>query len=74
MNAHPMGILTSAVAALSTFYQDSIDPHDPTASRCSTIRLIAKMPTIAAFAYKKSIGQPFVYPDNSLDYEATSCG
>jgi citrate synthase len=70
MNAHPMGILTSAVAALSTFYQDSSDPHDDDGVEMSTIRLIAKMPTIAAFAHKKSIGQPFVYPDNSLDYES----
>jgi citrate synthase len=70
MNAHPMGILTSAVAALSTFYQSSSDPHDDDGVEMSTIRLIAKMPTIAAFAHKKSIGQPFVYPDNSLDYES----
>jgi citrate synthase len=70
MNAHPMGILTSAVAALSTFYQDSLDPHDPASVEISTARLIAKMPTIAAFAHKKSIGQPFIYPDNSLDYES----
>jgi citrate synthase len=70
MNAHPMGILTSAVAALSTFYQSSTDPHDDDGVEMSTIRLIAKMPTIAAFAHKKSIGQPFVYPDNSLDYES----
>ena len=70
MNAHPMGILTSAVAALSTFYQASSDPHDDDGVEMSTIRLIAKMPTIAAFAHKKSIGQPFVYPDNSLDYES----
>jgi citrate synthase len=69
MNAHPMGILTSAVAALSTFYQDSSDPHDAEGVEMTTVRLIAKMPTIAAFAHKKSIGQPFVYPDNSLDYE-----
>jgi len=70
MDAHPMGILTSAVGALSTFYQSSADPHDPADVEISTIRLIAKMPTIAAFAHKKSIGQPFIYPDNSLDYEA----
>jgi len=70
MNAHPMGILTSAVAALSTFYQDSSDPHDAEGVEMTTVRLIAKMPTIAAFAHKKSIGQPFVYPDNSLDYES----
>jgi citrate synthase len=69
-DAHPMGILASAVAALSTFYQSSEDPHDPEHVEISTIRLIAKMPTIAAFAYKKSIGQPYVYPDNSLDYES----
>ena len=70
MNAHPMGILTSAVAALSTFYQTSTDPHDDAGVEMSTARLIAKMPTIAAFAYKKSIGQPMVYPDNELDYES----
>ena len=70
MNAHPMGILTSAVAALSTFYQDSSDPRDAEGVEMTTVRLIAKMPTIAAFAHKKSIGQPFVYPDNSLDYES----
>jgi len=69
MDAHPMGILSSAVSALSTFYQGSDDPRDPDDVEISTIRLLAKMPTIAAFAYKKSIGQAFVYPDNSLDYE-----
>jgi citrate synthase len=69
-DAHPMGMLMSAVSALSTFYQTSEDPHDPSHVDISTIRLIAKMPTIAAFAHKKSIGQPFVYPDNSLEYEA----
>jgi citrate synthase len=70
MDAHPMGILASAVAALSTFYQGSEDPLDPADVEITTVRLIAKMPTIAAYAYKKSIGQPFVYPDNSLDYES----
>ena len=70
MDAHPMGILASAVAALSTFYQSSDDPHNRDDVEISTIRLLAKMPTIAAFAYKKSIGQPFIYPDNSLDYES----
>jgi citrate synthase len=70
MDAHPMGILASAVAALSTFYQSSENTMDPGNVEISTIRLIAKMPTIAAYAYKKSIGQPFVYPDNSLDYES----
>jgi citrate synthase len=70
MDAHPMGILASAVAALSTFYQGSEDPGDPEDVEITTVRLIAKMPTIAAFAYKKSVGQPFMYPDNSLDYES----
>jgi citrate synthase len=70
MDAHPMGILASAVAALSTFYQGSENPADPDDVEISSIRLIAKMPTIAAYAYKKSIGQPFTYPDNSLDYES----
>jgi citrate synthase len=70
MDAHPMGILASAAAALSTFYQATDDPSDPEDVEISTIRLIAKMPTIAAYAFKKSIGQPFIYPDNSLDYES----
>ena len=63
-----MPVLSSAVSALSTFYQDSLDPLDPDEVEISTIRLIAKLPTIAAYAYKKSIGQPFLYPDNSLSY------
>ena len=67
-DAHPMAVLSSAVSALSTFYQDSLDPHDAEHVEQSTIRLLAKMPTIAAYAYKKSIGQPFLYPDNSLGY------
>ena len=66
-DAHPMGTLSSAVSALSTFYQDSNDPHDPEQVHLSILRLMAKLPTIAAYAYKKSIGQPFLYPDNSLD-------
>jgi citrate synthase len=70
MDAHPMGILASAVAALSTFYGTSVDPRDAEDVEISTVRLIAKMPTIAAFAHKKSIGQAFIYPDNSLDYES----
>jgi citrate synthase len=61
-----MPVLSSAVSALSTFYQDSLDPFDDAAVELSTIRLLAKLPTIAAYAYKKSIGQPFLYPDNSL--------
>ncbi|MDT7615198.1 MAG: citrate synthase [Pseudonocardiales bacterium] len=65
-DAHPMPVLSSAVSALSTFYQDSLDPFDQDAVELSTVRLLAKVPTIAAYAYKKSIGQPFLYPDNSL--------
>ncbi|HEY4005751.1 MAG TPA: citrate synthase [Pseudonocardia sp.] len=65
-DAHPMPVLSSAVSALSTFYQDSLDPFDDAAVELSTVRLLAKLPTIAAYAYKKSIGQPFLYPDNSL--------
>jgi citrate synthase len=66
-DAHPMPVLSSAVSALSTFYQDALDPFDEDAVELSTVRLLAKLPTIAAYAYKKSIGQPFLYPDNSLD-------
>ena len=74
-NAHPMAVLSSAVSALSTFYPDSLDPFDPDADvEISTVRLLAKLPTIAAYAYKKSIGQPFLYPDNSLATWRTSCG
>ncbi|MBT0566436.1 citrate synthase [Williamsia sp. CHRR-6] len=65
-NAHPMPVLSSAVNALSAYYQDSLDPKDPAQVELSTIRLLAKLPTIAAYAYKKSVGQPFLYPDNSL--------
>jgi citrate synthase len=61
-----MPVLSSAVSALSTFYQDSLNPLDPEQVEISTIRLLAKLPTIAAYAYKKSVGQPFLYPDNSL--------
>jgi citrate synthase len=67
-DAHPMAVLSSAVSALSTFYQDSLDPFDPDHVEMSTVRLLAKMPTIAAYAYKKSVGQPFLYPDNTLGY------
>jgi citrate synthase len=67
-DAHPMAVLSSAVSALSAFYQDSLDPFDEEQVEISTIRLLAKVPTIAAYAYKKSIGQPFLYPDNSLGY------
>jgi len=65
-DAHPMPVLSSAVSALSTFYQDSLDPFDDAAVELSTVRLLAKLPTIAAYAYKKSVGQPFLYPDNSM--------
>lgn len=67
-DAHPMAILSSVVGALSTFYQDSLDPHDPRQREVSIHRLMAKLPTIAAYSYKKSCGQPFMYPQNHLDY------
>ena len=67
-DAHPMAMLSSVVSALSTFYQDSHNPFDEEQRHLSTIRLLAKLPTIAAYAYKKSIGHPFVYPRNDLGY------
>jgi citrate synthase len=67
-NAHPMSVLSSAVTALSTFYEDDLDPTDPAKVDISAIRLMAKLPTIAAYSYKRSVGQPLPYPDNSLDY------
>lgn len=67
-DAHPMAILSSVVGALSTFYQDSLDPHDPDAVELGIVRLLAKLPTIAAYSYKKSIGQPLVYPRNDVEY------
>ncbi len=67
-DAHPMAILSSVVGALSTFYQDALDPHDPAEVEVSIHRLLAKLPTIAAYAYKKAFGQPFIYPDNTLSY------
>ncbi len=67
-DAHPMAVLASAVAALGTFYQDTDDPYDPDDVEISTVRLIAKVPTIIAFAYKRSIGQSPVYPNNRLEY------
>lgn len=69
-DAHPMAELSSAISALSTFYQDNLDPFDAQQVESSTFRLLAKAPTIASYAYKKSIGQPMLYPDNSLDYVA----
>ncbi|MGB9377642.1 MAG: citrate synthase [Mycobacteriales bacterium] len=67
-DAHPMAVLSSAVSALSTFYQDSLDPFDSEHVEISTVRLMAKVPTIAAYAYKTSIGQALLYPNNSLGY------
>lgn len=67
-DAHPMAILSSVVSALSTFYQDSLNPLDERQVEVSIHRLLAKLPTIAAYAYKKSSGQPFVYPQNDLTY------
>jgi citrate synthase len=67
-DAHPMAIMCGVVGALSAFYHDSTDIADPEHRKISSHRLIAKMPTIAAMAYKYSVGQPFVYPDNNLSY------
>jgi citrate synthase len=67
-SAHPMSVLSSAVSALSTFYEDSLSIHDPEQIELSTIRLLAKLPVIAAYAHKKSLGQAFLYPDNSLGF------
>jgi citrate synthase len=67
-DAHPMAIMCGVVGALSAFYHDSTDISDPMQRRIASHRLIAKMPTIAAMAYKYSVGQPFLYPDNSLSY------
>jgi citrate synthase len=67
-DAHPMAILSSVVGALSTFYQDSLDPKDSAQVEMSIFRLMAKLPTIAALSHKKSVGQPSIYPKNSLGY------
>jgi citrate synthase len=67
-DAHPMGMLLGSVGALSTFYPDANDIQDPDNRYIQTIRLIAKMPTLAAFAFRHSNGQPYVYPDNDLEY------
>ena len=69
-DAHPMAIMCGVVGALSAFYHDSTDISDPWHREVAAFRLIAKMPTLAAMSYKFSIGQPFMYPDNSLDYAA----
>jgi citrate synthase len=66
--AHPMSVLSSAVSALSTYYEDSLSVHDPEQVEISTIRLLAKLPVIAAYAHKKALGQAFLYPDNSLSF------
>jgi len=67
-SAHPMSVLSSAVSAMSTYYGDSLDPKDPDQVELSTIRLLAKLPVIAAYAHKKSVGQAFLYPDNSRSF------
>jgi citrate synthase len=67
-DAHPMGMLVSAVAALSTFYPEAKSAADPETRRLQVVRLIAKMPTLAAFAYRHSLGMPYAYPDNELSY------
>ena len=67
-DAHPMAACSTMVGALSTFYPDSLDPRDPEQIELSTHRLVAKLPTLAAYAYKHSVGQPFLYPLNELDY------
>jgi citrate synthase len=69
-DAHPMSVLTGLVGAMAAFYHDEIDYSDPYAREVAQIRLIAKMPTLVAMAYKYSVGQPFIYPDNSLSYTA----
>lgn len=67
-DAHPMGMMVSAIAALSTYYKDAKDIEDPANLHRQTVRLIAKMPTLAAAAHRFSVGMPFVYPDNNLGY------
>jgi citrate synthase len=69
-DAHPMSVLVGTVGALASFYHDSLDINDPQQREISAIRLIAKMPTLVAMAYKYSVGQPFVYPRNDLSYSA----
>src|SRR6201995_1558112 len=69
-DAHPMAVLVAAVGALSAFYHDSLNINDPRHREVSAIRMIAKLPTLVAMAYKFSIGQPFVYPKNDLSYSA----
>ncbi len=73
-DAHPMGMLLGSVGALSTFYPDANDIQDPENRYIQTIRLIAKMPTLAAFAFRHSLGQPYNYPDNDLNYPGNFLG
>ena len=68
VNAHPMSVLSAGVSALSTFYQDSLNPHDEAQVELSTSRLLAKLPVLTAYAHKNSMGQALLYPDNSLGY------
>jgi citrate synthase len=67
-NAHPMSVLAAGVSALSTFYQDSLNPHDEYQVELSTVRLLSKLPTLVAYSHKNSMGQALLYPDNSLSY------
>ena len=69
-DAHPMGMLISSIAALGTFYNDAKDIHDQGSRDKQILRLIAKMPTLAAMCYRFSVGLPFVYPDNNLSFPA----
>uniref|UniRef100_Q07NH9 Citrate synthase n=1 Tax=Rhodopseudomonas palustris (strain BisA53) TaxID=316055 RepID=Q07NH9_RHOP5 len=69
-DAHPMAVMVASVGAMAAFYHDSTDINDPTQRMIASIRMIAKVPTLAAMAYKYSVGQPFVYPKNSLSYAA----
>ena len=69
-DAHPMAIMVGVVGALSAFYPDAVDIQDPETRRLSAIRIMAKMPTIAAMSYKTAIGQPFIYPQNNLSFAA----
>jgi citrate synthase len=69
-DAHPMAVMVACVGALSAFYHDSTDISDPVQRMIASMRMIAKMPTLAGMAYKYSIGQPFMYPKNDLDYSS----
>src|SRR5690606_17143290 len=66
--AHPMSVLSGAVSALSTYYEDDLDPKDPEKVELNTVRILAKLPVLAAYAHRKSTGQAFLYPDNSLSF------